>query len=174
VAIYYVFFAFAVMYYEIQASWLFMKELHHPSGASDDSNGGRSFRTIVCRAIVLRQTYQFSGISDTVRMTNVVNEDQIPDHKRTTLYTRMTIIRESGPCGTTELHRRTAWYETVPDGQHVESREDILLKSTDSLGGYCKRSFRFASCSDAKQSYLLHWRNCFGPPCACRRTGVVG
>jgi hypothetical protein len=117
VAIYYVFFAFAVMYYEIQASWLFMKELHHPSGASDDSNGGRSFRTIVCRAIVLRQTYQFSGISDTVRMTNVVNEDQIPDHKRTTLYTRMTIL---GCC------TRGRLFERVDPAERLNSIEGLL------------------------------------------------
>jgi lipase ATG15 len=117
VAIYYVFFAFAVMYYEIQASWLLMKELHHRSGGSDDSNERRSFCTIVCRAIVLRQTYQFSGITDTVRMTNVVNEDQVPDHKRTTMYTRMTI---SGCC------TRGRLFEKVDPAERLNSIEEVL------------------------------------------------
>jgi len=106
VTAYYVIFAFMLMYYEIEAGWLVLQELH-PTETTF---------ALLRRAIIHRQVWFWSGTTDVVHVTSTHREDEIPQIAIDEWYTKCTLAK----CWTGRL------FEPVDPPQRVYSTEDIL------------------------------------------------
>jgi lipase ATG15 len=97
IGVYYVLFAAAVVYYEVHATFHFMRELD----SNTSSEGG--WQGLLRRAILIRMTFQLSGIKKRDRLTNVgilkettpraAHDNEFSNYLKTCLYSRMTLTQ---------------------------------------------------------------------------------